>query len=335
MTTQRIASIHASFLVALLALATIATMARADGAGDAELALRRNVTIDNTSIRLADLFDGLASGDLGETIVAYAPQPGRRAVFDAEWLNRLAYRLQLNWRPTSRLERTIVERTSTVISGEHIVEALVDELKRRGADGEFDVELSNRNLVLHIDSHLPATVEIASLTTDARTERFNAVISVPAGDPQAQRFQVNGQVFATIEVPVPARSLRPGDMIAESDIEWHSVRAAEVRTNMVTETALIVGQEARRPLRAGTPIRISDLRDPVTVSKGATVTMIYRTPVMLLTASGRAKQSGSRGDIIRIVNTQTGKTIDARILGPDRVEVIAGEQMALGYGEGK
>ncbi|MEK9751649.1 MAG: hypothetical protein VW338_00345, partial [Rhodospirillaceae bacterium] len=49
-------------------------------------------------------------GEFADKRIAYAPQPGRRAVFDAEWLNRLAYRLQLAWRPTSRLDRAIVAR---------------------------------------------------------------------------------------------------------------------------------------------------------------------------------------------------------------------------------
>ena len=335
MSLARITSRYAGAFLALLVLGGIATSAHANATGGAELALRRQIAVEGTTIRLADLFDGIAAGETAETVVAYAPQPGRRAVFDAEWLGRLAYRLRLNWRPTSRLDRTIVQRISTVVSGEHIALALVDELKRRGMQGDVDLELSNRNLMLHIDSRLPATVEIASLATDARTERFTAVVAVPAGDPQAQRFQVTGQIFATVEVPVPTRALRPGDPIAERDIEWRRVRAAEVRTNMVTDTALIIGQEARRPLRAGTPIRVSDLREPITVAKGSTVTMIYRTATILLTATGRAKQSGSAGDVIRVVNTQTDKSIDARILGPDRVEVIAGEQMALGYGDSR
>lgn len=333
----RITSFVAAAAVALATFAAVATTARAEpAAATAELALRSQVAVDGATIRLADLFDGVTPGsELAETVVAYAPQPGRRAVFDAEWLSRLAYRLRLPWHPTSRLDRTIVERTSTVVSGAHIVAALTEELKRRGTEGNFDVALSNRNLMLHIDSHLPATVEIANLVTDARAERFTAIVAVPANDPQAQRFQVTGQIFPTVEVPVPGHALRPGETVRERDLEWQHVRAAEVRSNMVTEADQIIGKEARRPLRAGAPIRVSDLREPVTVAKGSTVTMIYRTPVMVLTATGRAAESGSRGDTIRVTNTQTKKSIDARILGPDRVEVVAGAQLAYGYGDSK
>lgn len=328
------------YLLHVAAVCAITLLAAAPAAdanpADAQLSLRRHIAIDIGTIRLGDLFDGLAAdSEFADTVVAYAPQPGRRAVFDADWLGRLSYRLRLAWRPTSRLDRVIVERTSTVVSSEHIAEALLEELTRRGVDGEFDIELSNRNLLLHIDSGKPATVEVASLATDARNERFNAIIAVPAGDPQAQRFAVTGRIFATVEVPVPARALRPAEVIRPDDIEWRRVRAAEVRTNMLTDSNLIIGQEARRPLRAGAPVRISDVRDPVTIAKGAMVTMLYQTRAMLLTATGRAQQSGSTGDVIRIVNSQTAKTIDARILGPDRVEVITGEQVAFGIGDGK
>lgn len=320
-------------VAAAILLAALAAPVPAAATGDAQLALRRHVVVDGTAIRLDDLFDGLPAGDeQSATVVAYAPQPGRRAVFDAEWLGRLAYRLRLPWRPSSRLDRTIVERSSTVVTAEHVIDALDQALRQRGIDGDAEIELSNRGMVLHIDSRQPATVEVASLAIDARSERFNAIIAVPAGDPAAQRFTVTGQVFATVDVPVPARIVRPGETIRPDDIEWRSVRAAEVRSNMVTESNLIVGQEARRPLRAGAPVRVSELRDPVTVAKGATVTMIYRTPAMLLTATGRSSEAGSTGDIIRVTNSQTRTTIDARILGPDRVEVVAGEQVALGTG---
>ena len=80
----------------------------------AELSLRRQIVIDQDTIRLGDLFDGQISAVAGvtaDTVVAYAPEPGRRAIFDAEWLSRLAQRLRLNWRPATRLDRRFRHRT--------------------------------------------------------------------------------------------------------------------------------------------------------------------------------------------------------------------------------
>ena len=99
------------------------------------------------------------------------------------------------------------------------------ELTERGFGEEFDIELSNRNLLIHIDSRLPATVGIASLSVDPSTERFNAIITVPAGDPRAKRFTVVGRIFALLDVPVPVTTLRPGETIRADDIVWKPVRA--------------------------------------------------------------------------------------------------------------
>ena len=65
------------------------------------------------------------------------------------------------------------------------------------------------------------------------------------------------------------------------------------------------------------------------------VTMIFRTPGMVLTASGRALEAGATDDFITVRNTQTGATVDARILGPNRVEVAALRQLAASEGDSR
>lgn len=243
-----------------------------------ELSLRRQVTVDQNSIRLGDLFDGPITGVPGidaETFVAYAPQPGRRAVFDADWLSRMAYRYRLNWRPVTRLDRAIVERTSTIVSGDAISIALRDALEQRGYGDDYELDLSNRNLLIHIESSKPATVDVVNLSVDLDSERFNAAVSIPAGDPNAQRHTVTGRLFAMIEVPVPLTVLRPGESIRPGDVKWLLVRARTVRDTIVTDMDDLIAMEPRRALRQDTPIRLADLRQPLDVEKGSVVTMLF------------------------------------------------------------
>ncbi len=321
----------AAFFAVMLGLSTVS----ADATLDAPLTLRNHVTINGGSIHLGDIFDGFEtprSGVSGETIVAYAPQPGRRAVFDAKWLSRVAQRHRLDWRPTTRLDRVVVERASTVINAEDIVSALRNEIEARGNAGAIDLELSNRNLLVHIDSALPPTIEVVHLAAASRRGQFSAIIAVPAGDPQARRITVVGQMFSVVEVPVPARALRPGNPIREGDIKWKRVRANTVRNDTVTDANEFLSLEPKRPLSANKMVQRSDLRAPVTVSKGMLVTMIFRTSSMVLTASGRALEAGSTGDFITVRNTQTNTNVDAKILGPNRVEVATLRQLASSEG---
>lgn len=303
-----------------------------------ELSLRRQVTVDQNSIRLGDLFDGPVSGVPGvsaDTVVAYAPQPGRRAIFDADWLSRMAYRYRLNWRPATRLDRAIVQRTSTIVSGDTIAFALTDALAQRGYGEDYEVSLSNRNLLIHIDSNMPATVDIVNLSVDLKSERFNAVLAVPAGDPNAQRHNVTGRLFAMIEVPVPVAILRPGKAIRSGDVKWMPVRAGSVRDSIVTDMDDLIDMEPRRALRQHTPIRLADLRQPQDIEKGNVVTMTFETQGMTLSATGVAQQNGIQGDIIRVRNSQTKLVIDARVTGPDRVAVRILPQLAANQGATK
>jgi len=322
-------------LVTLIAILLTVAPVAADSTITTPLTLRNHITIAGGSVRLGDIFDGFETpraGISGDTIVAYAPRPGRRAVFDANWLARVAQRYRLDWRPTTRLDRVIVERASTVINAEDIVSALRDEIKSRGNAQNIELELSNRNLLVHIDSDLPATVEVIHIATEARRGKFSAIIAVPADDPQARRITVVGKLFSVVEVPVPARALRPGSPIRLSDIKWKRVRARYVQNDVVTDPNEFVNREAKRPLSADTMVRRSDLRVPVVVSKGMLVTMIFRTSSMVLTASGRALEAGSTGDFITVRNIQTKTTVDARVLGPNRVEVAALRLLAMSEG---
>lgn len=323
-------------LVALIAALSGVSSASANGDISTPLSLRNRITIEDSAIRLNDIFDGFGSpraGISGDTIVGYAPQPGRRAVFDAKWLSRVAQRYRLDWRPTTRLDRVIVERASTVINAEDIMSALRDEIKARGNAENIELELSNRTLLVHIDSSLPATVEVVHVSTEERLGKFSAIISVPAGDPQARRITISGRIFPIVEVPVPSRALRPGSTIRPEDIKWIRVRAGRVQNDIVTDAKEFAGREANRPLSANRLVRRSDLRIPVAVSKGMLVTMIFRTSSMVLTASGRALEAGSTGDFITVRNTQTKMVVDARILGPNRVEVAALRQLASSEGK--
>ncbi len=322
-------------LVALIAVLSGVSTVSADSDITTPLSLRTRVTIEDSAIRLDDIFDGFGgsrAGINGDTVVAYAPQPGRRAVFDAKWLSRVARRYRLDWRPTTRLDRVIVERASTIITAEDIISAIRDDLKAGGNWENVDLELSNRNLLVHIESNLPATIEVVNISTEERQGRFSAIIAVPAGDPQARRITIAGRIFPVVEVPVPSRALRPGSVIRPDDIKWIRVRADRIHNNIVSDPAEFTGREAIRPLSANRLVRRSDLRIPVTVSKGMLVTMIFRTSSMVLTATGRALEAGSTGDFITVRNTQTKQIVDARILGPNRVQVAALRQLASSKG---
>lgn len=292
--------------------------------------LRKNITVQGETVRLGDIFDG--AGADADAVVAYAPQPGRRAIFDANWLTRLAGEYGLSWKATSRLDRVAVERASTIIAHAEIEDALRDELALRGYGREYELTLNNNALRVHVPIEQAATIAIENLSIQERNERVTAILRIPADDPTARRINVSGRFFAVVNIPVAARLLSRGARISAQDIVIKQVRASTIQGDIVTDPAALIGLAPRRALSAGMPIVATQLGQPLLVHRGRPVTMIFQSNNMTLTATGRALDDGSLGDLIRVQNTKTLKTIDATVTGSDRVAVGIAGRLALNLG---
>jgi len=289
--------------------------------------LQQSVRIEGKIIYIGDIFSN--AGDKADIALAYAPKPGKRAVYDARWLSRVAKAYQLNWRPLSHRDRVVVQRASNVITQDEIAEKLREALADRGVDPDMEIHFSNRQLRLHVGGDVTGEIGFDDIVYDRRSNRFTAVIHVPAGDSSAPRTRITGQLFPTTELPVAARRLLKGDIINESDLRWLRVRTDRLQNDAVSNLQDLVGKSPRRGLREGQPIRMSSIQDPVLVEKGSLVTIVLRARKMYLTAQGKAMQSGSNGDVIRISNTQSNKTIEAEIVGAGRVAVRQSTHLVL------
>jgi len=301
-----------------LAVAPSAVLGKSAPAGDA-VVLRDAVKVDSNVIRLGDLFT--VTGELADISVAYAPEPGKRASFDARWLYRVARAYRLNWRPINNRVRTVVVRSSQVITRAEITDAVKDALADQGADPDMEIEFSNRFVKLHVPGNALSGVAMDDLDFDRRTNRFTAILSAPAGAIDAKQFRVSGKLHKTVEIPVLSRRVLGGETIKRADFKWIKIRARRLPPNSAMTETDIVGMTPRRGLRAGYPILLSSVRRPILVAKGSLVTMYLRAPKMTLTAQGKAMEDGSDGDVIRITNSQSKNVVEAEIIGHGKVAV--------------
>jgi len=80
-------------------------------------------------------------------------------------------------------------------------------------------------------------------------------------------------------------------------------------------------------LRAGQPVRADDVRKPVLVAKGQTITMIFAAPGLTLTATGRAMSEGGMGETVTVLNPVSYRQITGVVTGAG--EVRAGDVTAV------
>lgn len=283
--------------------------------------LRRDTVVVNSDmIRLGDLFEG--AGDKAETPVAYAPSPGRRALFDARWLFRVAQGYGLDWRPASLHEKVTVERDSTIVDRQDIEQHILHALANEGVNiDQASVRLSNPMLQLHMPADANPDLRIEDITYDPRRGRFAALVNVSAEGASDQRMRVTGQLQETVEVPVLARRVAPGEVISANDVRWIEQHSRAIRRNTVTNADDLIGRTPKRAVRPGVPINLTDVQAPVAVGKGDLVTIVFETPQMQLTARGQALEDGSRGEAIRVTNVHSRQIIEAMVRGPGTVIV--------------
>ena len=120
---------------------------------------------------------------------------------------------------------------------------------------------------------------------------------------------------AGVRIVVPARDIARGETIGESDLTFAKVPGAALMPGTVTNFDAVNGHASRRMLHAGEALRADDLRHPIVVTKGQTVTMTFNAPGVELTAMGRAMGEGGIGDTVTVQNPASFRMISAAVTG--------------------
>jgi len=305
-------------IVIALAFAFGALAAHADVPG----AQPRNQTVlvNGDFIRLGDLFPD--AGTKAPVVVAYAPAPGGRVVYDVKSLTAVARANGLAWQPQSWFDRVVIERPAITVGDAEITAAVRTELAKRHLDTKAEIELATRGMTLQLPAEAPIDLTLQGFSFDDRSGQFSGTLVLPATDGK-QTINVSGRVYRTVEVPTLTRRVATGDTISRDDLDWQPARLETLARNVILDPAKIVGMEAKHPLPADQPLRVGDVRAPLIVAKGSLVTMVVQSPTMTLTAKGRAMDSGALGESVKIQNTQSKIVVEGEVISPGTVRVAA------------
>lgn len=301
-------------ILAALALLGLALPALADAPR-----LRPAIAIDGNQITIGDLFEN--AGTASAIVVARAPAPGERLNLPLPDIAAAANSAGIPFSNYDPRHAVLVLRNGKPIADDVAFDEVRQALQRHAMGGDIRIEFGSRNLRLQVGRLDNETVAVRDLTFDERSGRFTASVSAPADDPGAPRARIFGNAWRVIQVPVLARPVPQGQMIAERDLGSIELRADRVGHTVITVAETIVGMTPARPIAAGQPISTQDIRRPVVVARNSTVTMIYSLPGVTLTAMGKAMDDGGIGDTIRISNVQSRNVVTAIVEGSDIVRI--------------
>ena len=279
--------------------------------------LRETLVVEGPQITLGDLFE--LGGPEADTVLARAPAPGARAALDVNYVRQIAADHELDWANASGLLRLTITRASRVVDARELTGMIEGELFAREG-GQHEVQLANTNLALHAPVDTIGGPQISALNYDPRTGMLSAEVAPFDG---AAPVRVTGRAYQTIDIPVLAHPVAAGEIIGDDDIRWVSLRSDRVRPDSVLDPVAIIGHQARRALRASEPLRGYDLQQAILVNRGDLVTLMFEARGIQLSVRARALENAADGELIRFVNLQSNRTVEAMVDGPGRARVFA------------
>lgn len=132
-----------------------------------------------------------------------------------------------------------------------------------------------------------------------------------------------------VEVLSWARSLQAGEIVQPTDLVWIKVAAAP--GDAPSDADAVIGQAAKRPLRAGAVVQAHDVAAPVVIKSGDIVTVTYDADGVSLSMQGKAMASGSVGEALAVQNPASKKIVQTVVAGPGEAVVgPAADQLRSG-----
>ena len=295
-----------------LAVGLLASAAAADAA-----VLRPATELSRPSVLLSDLFDD--AGAMASRVLGPSPPPGGSIVVGAAQLAAIARDYGVDWRPSSPDDQATLQRAGMALPREAVLQALQAALVAAGApDG--DVALPGFVAPM-VSPQAASSVAVEQLALADDDGRFTAGLLVTGHEMAPLRLRVSGRVQAMQMVMVAARRLRPGDLVGAGDLRPARVAAATLRGTVLQDAAQAEGMALLRPVAAGQPVPVEDLRRPDLVARGDRVAMRLRSGGIEMTAAGQALEPGAQGQRIRVLNPSSRAVVLAQVTAADAVTV--------------
>ena len=212
-----------------------------------------------------------------------------------------------------------IEDDAMQLRAKDILPAIETSLSARGMHDEATITLDKPDLIIGTSD------QIDYVSYNPRSGRFSLRV---AGVPTP----ITGRAALFATFPAVTRDIAPGDVITAAHLTTINAPAHNADRFARSDDELI-GMVARRRIKAGHQIRLSDLTTPTLVKKGAIVTLAYKIGGLKITHQGVAQSAGGEGDVIAVKNVQSERTVKGVIIASNTVLVTAARTQIAGLGE--
>lgn len=176
-----------------------------------------------------------------------------------------------------------------------------------------------------LESLVPALPPGTVTLEIAKTARLGGVGNVPV------QILIDGKKFRTIfprldvqifqQVFVAKSRIPRGSLVGGREVETVRQAVSSTSGQPLVSLEAVVGAEAVRDIPEGTVLTAQMFKLPTMVKLGAVVAVVLTVGELTIITSGEARQNGTKGQLIKVINLDSKREFTARVIGPDRVEI--------------
>jgi flagella basal body P-ring formation protein FlgA len=293
------------------------------------LTLKAEALVDRDSVRLADIatFSGTSESQVkrvGATVVARSPQPGGTRFVGIDYIR---IRLRQAGVDTSSMifkgpTDVRITRQAAALPTQRIKQAVEMAIRSRMPWKNEDVTISE--VTLDETIQLP-TGRLTYRIVPSRNEDYlgRTILALHLfvdGEP-VRKVWVNATVSVMADVVTVIRPLGKHATIELADLSVERRSLEDLSVDAVRRVDDALGNRTTRMIYPQTVLQSSMFASPPLVRRGDIVKIVASSGSMIITATGMVKQQGCKGEMVRVVNTDSNRIVTARVTGPGAVEV--------------
>jgi flagella basal body P-ring formation protein FlgA len=283
--------------------------------------LRANVNVSSDVVRIGDVVDN--AGNAAQIAIYRAPDLGTTGTLPTAQVLGVLRAHQVIGVDTKDLKAISVTRLARTLDARDIELQVARALERRNGLGDaanlsltFDRDVQT----LQLDASNTGNLQPVSARYDSRSGRFDVSFEIANDASAPTKLRFTGSAVETVEAAVLARGVERNEVLKSSDVMIERRPKAEVGNDAAGRDNA-VGMQARRQLRAGQALRVTDLAKPDLVTRDQNVTLIYESSGLYLTIRGKALEGGTEGDVVNVLNLQSKRTVSGVVVGRGQVSV--------------
>lgn len=136
-----------------------------------------------------------------------------------------------------------------------------------------------------------------------------------------RKLWADATIAVLADVVTVIRPLGKHQHIELADLALVRRDLAQLPVDTVSRIEDALGHRTTRPIYPHTVLQSGMMVAPPMVRRGDIVRIVANAGPMTITATGKVKQQGSKGEMVRVTNMDSNRVITARVIGPGAVEV--------------